>query len=77
MKLSEKTSWTPQNFDHNANGPVPMVRALAQSLNLATVHIGMDIGVDKVADQFYATGLGAETRSESRHIAGCSQRNTH
>ncbi len=70
VKLSEKTSWTPQNFDHNANGPVPMVRALAQSLNLATVHIGMDIGVNKVADQFTQLGLGQRPEANPAILLG-------
>ena len=58
VKLSAKTSWTPQNYDHSVNGPIPVVRALAQSLNLATVNMGLDIGVDKVADEFTQLGLG-------------------
>ncbi len=70
VKLSEKTSWTPQNFDHIANGPVPMVRALAQSLNLATVNIGMDIGVDKVADQFTQLGLGQRPEANPAILLG-------
>ncbi len=41
--------WSPQNFDTRFQGPVPMVRALGDSLNLATVHLGMQLGVENVA----------------------------
>ena len=43
--------------------PVPMVRALTQSLNLATVNIGLDVGLDRVAHTFEQLGL-AEAPAE-------------
>jgi penicillin-binding protein 1B len=33
------------------NGPVPLVRALGDSLNLATVRLGLQLGVESVADR--------------------------
>ncbi len=57
VKLDNKKTWTPQNYERNSNGPVPMVRALAQSLNLATVNLGMAVGVNTVAEQFEKLGL--------------------
>ena len=41
--------WTPKNYDDTPKGPVPVVRALGDSLNLATVHVGLAIGVERVA----------------------------
>ena len=38
-------------------GPVPVVRALAESLNLATVGVGLDVGVPKVAQTLQRFGL--------------------
>ncbi len=70
VKLSAKTSWTPQNYEHNANGPVPVVRALAQSLNLATVNVGMDVGVDKVADEYTQLGLGQRPEANPSILLG-------
>lgn len=49
--------WTPTNFDHEAHGAVTAVRALAESLNMATVRLGVSIGVDKVADLLERLGL--------------------
>jgi penicillin-binding protein 1B len=42
------THWTPQNDDHEAHGRVALIDALAHSYNLATVHLGLALGVDKV-----------------------------
>jgi penicillin-binding protein 1B len=49
--------WQPDNFTHQTYGPVPLVRALAESLNLATVGVGMDIGLPKVAQTLRRFGL--------------------
>jgi penicillin-binding protein 1B len=49
--------WSPSNDDHIAHGEVPMVEALAKSYNLASVHLGMDLGVDRVAKFLRSFGL--------------------
>ena len=36
---------------------MPLTRALADSLNLATVHVGLDVGVKRIADTFARLGL--------------------
>ena len=41
--------WTPKNYDETPRGPVPLIRALGDSLNLATVHLGLAVGVDQIA----------------------------
>ena len=41
--------WTPKNYDDTPKGSVPVIRALGDSLNLATVHVGLAVGVDQVA----------------------------
>ncbi len=57
IELSRKRVWRPENFTRQSNGPVPVVRALAESLNLATVTVGVDIGVPKVAETLQRFGL--------------------
>ena len=44
--------WSPKNFDGTHQGPVPMYRALAQSLNLATVQLGLEVGLENVQHRF-------------------------
>jgi penicillin-binding protein 1B len=57
VKLDNGTHWRPDNFTHQTNGPVPVVRALAESLNLATVGVGLDVGLPKVAQTLEHFGL--------------------
>jgi penicillin-binding protein 1B len=57
IKLPQGKDWQPENFTHQTYGPVPLVRALAESLNLATVNLGMQIGLDAVAQSLTRFGL--------------------
>ncbi|MGN2247665.1 penicillin-binding protein 1B [Frateuria sp. GZRR35] len=41
-------TWMPQNDDNQSHGFVPMVDALAHSWNLATIHLGLAVGVQRV-----------------------------
>lgn len=50
-------AWSPSNDDHIAHGQVPMVEALAKSYNLASVHLGLQLGVDRVAKFLRSFGL--------------------
>ena len=49
--------WKPENITHQVYGPVPLVRAIAESMNLATVRLGMNVGLSKVARTFESLGL--------------------
>ena len=60
LKLGDGSIWAPQNFTHESYGQVPMARALAESMNLATVRLGLDVGLARVADTLQRLGL--ETR---------------
>jgi penicillin-binding protein 1B len=57
VKLANGAHWRPENFTHQLYGPVPVVRALAESLNLATVGVGLDVGLPKVAQTLQRFGL--------------------
>jgi penicillin-binding protein 1B len=57
LKLSDGSTWAPQNFEHQVYGQVPMARALAESMNLATVRLGLALGLPKVADMLERLGL--------------------
>jgi penicillin-binding protein 1B len=60
VKLANGQIWKPQNISKELYGPVPLVRALAQSLNLATVNLGLQVGLPKVTREFQALGLDRE-----------------
>jgi penicillin-binding protein 1B len=57
IKLVNGKLWQPENFTRQTYGPVPVVRALAESLNLATVGVGMDIGLPKISQTLQRFGL--------------------
>ena len=57
LKLGDGSIWAPQNFEHQVYGQVPMARALAESMNLATVRLGLDVGLPRVADTLQRLGL--------------------
>jgi penicillin-binding protein 1B len=57
IKLVNGTVWRPENFEKKSNGPVPIVRALAESLNQATVGVGMDVGLPKISETLQRFGL--------------------
>lgn len=50
-------TWSPRNFDRQEHGKVLLHRALAQSYNLATARLGMDLGIDNVVDMLQRLGL--------------------
>lgn len=52
--------WQPQNYNRRSYGPVPLVDALALSLNQSTARLGMNVGLSKVADTFRRLGLEDE-----------------
>jgi penicillin-binding protein 1B len=49
--------WIPKNYDHREHGRVPLHTALAKSYNLATVHVGMDVGITNVANTMRNMGV--------------------
>jgi len=57
IKLANGTVWRPENFTRQTYGPVPVVHALAESLNLATVGVGMDVGLPKITETLGRFGL--------------------
>lgn len=49
--------WQPQNFDKQFRGPVSLTRALADSLNIPTVRLGLQLGMPKVQESLQRLGL--------------------
>jgi penicillin-binding protein 1B len=56
LRLPTKKIWAPQNYDRKLHGPQPLYMALAQSYNLPTVRVGLELGEKKVAETLF---LGA------------------
>ena len=57
VKSQNGVDWIPKNYDHREHGSVALHTALAKSYNLATVRIGMDVGVASVAKTIKDMGV--------------------
>lgn len=57
LKGGDGKLWTPGNYDHKSHGMVPLHTALAKSYNLSTVHLGMDIGLNRISDLLRELGI--------------------
>ncbi len=54
--------WQPQNYDHISHGPLPLMQGLIHSYNLATVQLGMTLGLDAVVGTLKNLGVQEEIR---------------
>jgi penicillin-binding protein 1B len=54
---SEGKDWSPENFDRQYHGEVPLYLALAHSYNLATAHLGLELGVPQVLQTVKRLGV--------------------
>jgi penicillin-binding protein 1A len=57
VDLGKGNLWTPQNYENDFTGRIPMRRALYQSRNVPTVRLGMELGTQSVIDEARRFGL--------------------
>ncbi|WP_117233686.1 penicillin-binding protein 1B [Vibrio maerlii] len=57
LKGSKGSTWAPRNFDRKFRGEVPLYRALATSLNVPTVRLGMELGIPSVTETLVELGV--------------------
>ncbi len=48
MRQPDGSMWEPHNDDNQSHGMLPMVDALAHSWNLATIHLGLEVGLPRI-----------------------------
>ena len=75
IKLPNGQTWKPGNYDRKVRGSVPIVRALTQSLNLATVNLGMEVGLGRVAKTFVQLGLDEKPAEYPSMLLGAANLN--
>ncbi len=56
------TTWRPSNYDPEFLGPITMRRALARSINMVAIKVGMRVGLEAVGQM--ASRLGVRTEVE-------------
>jgi len=57
MRQPDGSYWTPKNDEGDSHGAVPMVDALVHSWNLATINLGMTVGVPRIKAFLESFGL--------------------
>jgi len=57
MREPDGSMWTPQNDDKQSHGHLPMVDALVNSWNLATIHMGLEVGLPRIKSFLESFGL--------------------
>jgi penicillin-binding protein 1A len=57
QQMPDGTVYRPGNYEATFEGPVPIFHALEQSLNLATLHLARQIGLDNIAKTFESFGI--------------------
>lgn len=62
--------WEPQNYDQENHGEVLLHDALAQSYNLSTARLGLELGVPDIIDTLYALGARREMRDYPALLLG-------
>ena len=57
MRMQNGTLWEPHNDDDQSHGMVPMVDALAHSWNLASIRLGLAVGLPRIRGFLQSFGL--------------------
>lgn len=60
VALARGQQWQPQNYDKRSHGTVPMLEALSQSYNQASVRLGMKVGLKNIVINYARLGLKQE-----------------
>ena len=61
-----REDWQPKNYDQVSHGRVPLLEALTQSYNQATVRIGLEVGVERLFRLLEQLGVAP---GDARHPA--------
>lgn len=73
IKGTNGNDWSPKNYDNREHGIVPLHTALAKSYNLATVRIGMDIGIARTAKTLRNMGVTRKVELYPSFLLGALQ----
>ncbi len=70
LKYPDGNKWKPANYDNEYHGEVPLFRGLVYSYNVATVRLGLQIGIEKVIAVLQKMGLPYEPPSYPSLLLG-------
>ena len=58
LNQPDGSTWMPKNYDGEAHGYLPLHVALERSYNLATVRLGMELGMEQIRPTLRQLGIG-------------------
>lgn len=67
---SNNQDWQPQNFDKQFRGPVTLLDALANSLNVPTVRLGLQLGLPTISAGLEKLGLTRDIKLHPAALLG-------
>jgi penicillin-binding protein 1B len=70
LDLGGGKRWEPRNFDRLSHGDVLLHRALSQSYNQATARLGLELGIERVAESLQRLGVDREQPSVPAMLLG-------
>lgn len=70
IPMHDGTVWAPQNYTKTSHGDVLLHHALEQSFNQATVNLGLDVGLNEVADQLRKLGVKGDVPTYPSVVLG-------
>jgi penicillin-binding protein 1B len=65
--------WAPKNYENSYAGQVTVARALARSLNVATVRLSQIVGLPRIVETARAMGIESRLRQVASLVLGTSE----
>ncbi len=69
----ELVEWSPENFDRKFHGPTTLRRGLENSVNVVTIKLLQEVGVDPVIKMAHQLGIESQLRREIGLALGVSE----
>lgn len=70
LSSEDGQAWKPKNYDGKYRGQVHLVDALASSLNIPTVNLGMQLGLDNIAQAIHLLGYSGDIITRPSMLLG-------
>lgn len=70
LELENGDIWKPENYDRQLHGEVPLINALAKSYNLATVNLGLEVGLKPIKQTLQSAGVSREFNAYPSMLLG-------
>ncbi|HEV8431764.1 MAG TPA: PBP1A family penicillin-binding protein [Thermoanaerobaculia bacterium] len=72
LKRKFAADWSPRNYDDNYHGTVTVQEALEQSLNSASVRIGLASGLDAIIKTMHTLGINTDVENNPALLLGAA-----